>query len=972
MKYISSRILLVGAIFYLFCLTPDCLKAQEVSDSNFKQLINKIRAYNTARRFDISKVLIDSALQFVDAIDDLDSSVYAELIDQRGVVAIGEGDMKATKLFLDSAFHIKQRIKTEDDLQMAQSYNLYGNFNVITSNYIQAFENYQHALTIKEKLVREDPDNEIKQAELALEYGNIGVLYEDLDFLEKASTFYNKGLAIIYNLADEGLITEITARVNLGRVYIKQGLTEKGLEQFTIATKLAESLEIYKEPLLAINYLEAGAAFAHLEDYDTSLEYFERALEIDRALYGDAYLDVPNLLNNIGYIYILKDQHKEAIPYLEEALKIYGKLIPASSQDFVRAQINLGTALKEVGEINKSKEYYENALANLEIDISGNRDLAIVNTPSLALEGLLGISNLYFEIFKVTQDEKSLDEAVGYNLKARQLLRDILQNGQWEPRSKDRLINNQYRAFEDAIIFETARPISDDYNSEKVTEKIFELMELSRSYFLLQALKQTELKASSGKLSDFISRENQIKSELIRNQQLRYEISKSQLPVKDSLIAAYDQEIFSLKQELEQLVLGNKEYYNLKYNHEVINLKEAQSLLNTGQAILEYFLGDESVYAMLITQDQVYLETIPRDFPIENWVPDLIECITGINNSNSTRNRELYLELSKKYAKLAFGIYEKLMLPLEKVLPEKLIIIPDGVLGYLSFDALLTERPSEVDEFRKHKYAIEKYQISYANSATILAELLNRNPFNNTDVLAIAPSFTADDELDSVTVKPQFEPLKHNVDEARSITDMLGGKLLEGENATKKGFKENLEKFGVIHLATHALADDKNGDFCVIAFSEKSSEDDLMYVNELYNLNTKANLVVLSACETGRGEIKRGEGIIGLSRGFTFAGASSIVNSLWEVDDYATSEIMKSFYKELKAGKFKDEALRSAKMDYLSKNPAPFYWASMIPIGNMQPLPEVPPLKWWVIVLIAALIGGMIWFLRNTNLKKEG
>ena len=148
--------------------------------------------------------------------------------------------------------------------------------------------------------------------------------------------------------------------------------------------------------------------------------------------------------------------------------------------------------------------------------------------------------------------------------------------------------------------------------------------------------------------------------------------------------------------------------------------------------------------------------------------------------------------------------------------------------------------------------------------------------------------------------------------------------------------------YSVIHLSTHGKADDRVGDYSFLAFTEipDSLENEYLYVRDLYNLRLNADMVVLSACETGIGELQRGEGILSLARGFTYAGAKSIINSLWSVNDQSTKFLMERFYTYLLEGLDKDAALRQAKLDYLAsgENADPYFWAAFVPVGDMSPV----------------------------------
>jgi CHAT domain-containing protein len=192
--------------------------------------------------------------------------------------------------------------------------------------------------------------------------------------------------------------------------------------------------------------------------------------------------------------------------------------------------------------------------------------------------------------------------------------------------------------------------------------------------------------------------------------------------------------------------------------------------------------------------------------------------------------------------------------------------------------------------------------------------------------------------------RKDLQPLAHSGEEVSGVQKMLGGDVFYGKDATEERFVQLAGGYRILHLATHGKANDEAADYSFLAFSEKkdSLENELLYVRDLYNLSLNADLVTLSACETGAGKLERGEGIISLARAFTYAGAKSIVTTLWSVQDERTKDLMLDFYRNLKKGMNKDEALRETKLAYLFKNnhaaAHPFFWAGVVAMGEMTPL----------------------------------
>ena len=168
--------------------------------------------------------------------------------------------------------------------------------------------------------------------------------------------------------------------------------------------------------------------------------------------------------------------------------------------------------------------------------------------------------------------------------------------------------------------------------------------------------------------------------------------------------------------------------------------------------------------------------------------------------------------------------------------------------------------------------------------------------------------------------------------------------MFEGNQATERKFKAIAENYDVIHLAMHTIIDNKNPMYSKLAFVDvrDSTEDGLLNTHEIYNMNFKAELAVLSSCSSGDGQMYKGEGVISLARGFSYAGCKSIVMSLWEVEDESSVKIMSYYYRELKTGKSKNEALHDAKLKFLKEagpvKAHPYFWSTFIGIGDQAPL----------------------------------
>jgi len=283
-------------------------------------------------------------------------------------------------------------------------------------------------------------------------------------------------------------------------------------------------------------------------------------------------------------------------------------------------------------------------------------------------------------------------------------------------------------------------------------------------------------------------------------------------------------------------------------------------------------------------------------------------------------------------------------------------------LNYIPFGSLITNLDNK-------RYLVQDKSIGYVNSATLWAQLNNKKRLGN-KLIAFAPSFDAETPSDG-TRSQVLGNLPHNKKEVQQILTSFKGKSFIDEQASLQNFTSNISNYSILHLATHAVFEDENPEYSYLAFTPNTQSDDLLFVKDLYNLTLNAGLVTLSACESGIGELKRGEGFLSLARGFFYSGAASIASTLWKVNDNSSSDLMGDFYFNLAEGKTKDQSLREAKLSFLGKNREnglshPYFWSGYIIQGNTQPLVQGSKWQWY---LYAAVIVLLIFLSRKRLLK---
>ncbi|MDI6890607.1 MAG: CHAT domain-containing protein [Thermodesulfovibrionales bacterium] len=321
---------------------------------------------------------------------------------------------------------------------------------------------------------------------------------------------------------------------------------------------------------------------------------------------------------------------------------------------------------------------------------------------------------------------------------------------------------------------------------------------------------------------------------------------------------------------------------------------EIQSYIQSDETLIEYYYHGEDLYVFVLTKN--ILKAVKLDS--KDILKDIEQLRKLLQDPKSTH----YPEPSQR-------LYQRLIKPVEHLIDtRRLIIVPHGILHYLPFNALNSGS----------SYLIDKYSVSYLPSASVMKFLKHRK----TQKKDIALIFGNPDLGD-----PRYD-LKHAEEEVVEISkEFLQAKVLLRKDATETDFKKSANQFNYIHFATHGMFESDSPLNSGLFLSKDAENDGLLSVNELYSLSLNADLVTLSACETALGKINPGDDVVGLTRGFLYAGANSIVASLWKVDDMATSYLMTGFYSNLKKTNKRD-ALRDAQLTIKKQYEHPYFWAA--------------------------------------------
>ena len=362
-----------------------------------------------------------------------------------------------------------------------------------------------------------------------------------------------------------------------------------------------------------------------------------------------------------------------------------------------------------------------------------------------------------------------------------------------------------------------------------------------------------------------------------------------------------------------------------------LGLKQIQQeVLKPDTTLIEYYLGETRSFVWVVSRGQSSSAVLPPAKEIEALAGAFRKSLTAQVSSLTVRQAE------SESSRLSARLYEMLLKPVERLLAgsQSLIIVPDGVLYYVPFEALQAAGSS--------RYLLERFPISYAPSATSLAAL-EQSPSAAQQKMLLAfgdPAYTRSEATGAKSTErgPDLGALPYTRDEVLGIASLFP----KGESAVYLGARANqeavkaeaLDRYRYIHFATHGILDESHPSRSGLALTAGAGDGGVLQVDRITGLRIHADVVTLSACSTGLGELVSGEGMLGLVRSFLYAGASSVAVSLWNVNDDATATLMKEFYRNLSRSMPPQEALRQAKISVLHQDNAlwhhPHFWAPFV------------------------------------------
>lgn len=783
----------------------------------------------------------------------------------------------------------------------------------------------------------------------------------------------------------------VRANTQLGLLNLDKGNHSEAVVHFRNNLELINRIPSNrKKSSLAKAFHNLGSSFVGLNQPDSALHYLHKKINLE----SSKSLQTGNTYKFIGLAYAQKQEYQKALDTLFLSKAAREKRYPYKCNYHPEILNPIGQVYQSMGNWQEAMIYHQKALIQL-VDSFEQEDpfvhppLSGIQYKSLFLETLLYKIQAAKGAFEERNQQEDLELGFQTVLLADQWI-DSLRTTYHMEGSKLFLARRAKEIY--SLGMDMGYHLWTATKDSSYLEQLFYLSEKNKGLLLMEAFQTVKAKNLESLPTDSLSKETALSQKIAYLEtRLHAAVSSNKSQTVQSKI---QQQLFQSRQQLIQLqeYFANEfpQYFQLRYQTNVQSISQVQASLLPDQALIEYFLTDSYIYAFFVESGHAELYQMERDIGLTTAIEDFRKGIFDYH----TRSREdkdktdsLRLLSNELYRQQGHRLFDRLLgdIRQEQNLPRKLIIIPDGVLGYLPFDALLTEPVDVSESYDRYPYLMHDHLISYSYSATLLREMQDReNRPSNKKIFAMGLSFKEGGLRSSlrntdISRGGRYFPMILNASaEVQQLEDRFPSTALLDGKATKSQFERLSESYQILHFSTHGILDSSSEfSFLALAHSAPNHTEGRLYVRDLYDRQLQADLVFLSACETGLGKLHEGEGIISLARGFSYAGAKSIITTLWSISDRHSTWLVLKFYEYLDQGYNKDEALWLARKEFMSseeflnnEDRHPFYWAAFTPIGDMSPVKlgnSMLQYLFWIAGFSLLFFG--LWFLRSQRME---
>src|SRR5690554_5185292 len=759
------------------------------------------------------------------------------------------------------------------------------------------------------------------------EYHNLGSIYATaLHDGKRARVYFYRSLTLADSLLPKPDFNRASIYDGIGGSYLYEENYLKADSFFLLAYRERLEMSEASKSSLGQSSYNLGLTSEGLGNRQRAEMYYTKSLKYYRSSFGENHPKTANALFELADLDWMKGNHEKALDAYRKCLEIYTSNLTTLHAYPLQTNIKLASRFEELNLPDSVDRYNKKAWEGV-CDTNGEPiilsklsqyRLAFVDPEVLVLidsnlDRLLKKKRLIGSIENKEGDElmKTMDK----------LMIELwpMLNFENETSSLLPIIKSIYRK---GVFFGASSGTEDD----AIKTLFLNSIEQSQSASIRSALQNSEALKYAHVPDSIVE----------KDRSLRERLHFAQANSKAELTEYQDQFNFNAlrawRDFQNELINQYPEWYTARYAPVIPNLKEVQTeLLKSDASLVAYFAADTSL--VILVGDGNELQTFSNALP-GAW-------------QDSVRTYRSLIEKRadpKRLASLSYYLYTLFWEPIEGRVKKRVMLIPDGTLNFLNFEALVSELP-QTSEYADWEWLIKKHVLLYRNTLPG-----NEKPIKmvEKEVLALAPGFS--DELKAKYKSELNNSTNYDSTFARWVQTpwsvefaeglQSAGKVFVGTAATKSAFKENAATAKILHFGTHAVLNDSKplSSYLALMPQPSKSDDGYLYAYELYNQPLNAQLAILTACETGLGTYREGDGVISLAHAFRYAGCPNVMYSLWQIDDKQSTWLIKEFYKNLDDHQLFSDALHSAKIEYLARHSgelnAPYYWAGIVLTGS--------------------------------------
>ncbi|WP_353124287.1 CHAT domain-containing protein [Parapedobacter pyrenivorans] len=800
---------------------------------------------------------------------------------------------------------------------------------------------------------------------LAISYNNTGNLYNQLGEYSLAEAYFGKALRlhqINYGDEEAGIVEPLAHLADAKR---KLGKFEEADSLFKKAYRIQEEYGAGNVIEAADLESQVGDLSYDLGDFGAAETWYRRALAQYQKAGVVGTTMVAETKTTLGRTLASLGQIAESLQLFEEVLGEYRNRYPKGNLFIAGKLNNISETYVMAGRLEKAMQYSDSTFMELLMVRTLPDENWVTDLPFThhVVRYLNNRATILEQRYGQTKKEAILQEIV----RLARAYGEYFKTGAAALRTQSALIElaeRQKKLYQTAL--NAAWLLAEEHGRTEYLATAFEFAEMGKAMLLRLAANNLMVDGQAVGRKDGFSLDRQWRSQIsaLNTQYLNTGGEN------DSLLTELTKVIEGYRGFQDSVLATGDSRWVSRFDTKPYHIDDVRKrLLKEDRTLVEYAVTEKDVYAFVINADEFKVFRTPR-----SQIAEKVDVLRRLQKLGVS-----------EFVDAAYPLYQLLVAPLEKLITGKrLLIVPDAELFGINFEILLTTMRGSA--FSELDYLVRSYEITYLLSASSAIQQLQHPWTSSNEGLFMVPTFTermkklqdthvrdslANDLLHTRLLRQPFS-LKAAQDALRFIK----GNLYVEEAADEQRFRAEAGHYRVLHMGTHAEVNNisplHSRLFLAKATGIDSVEDDgILHAYEVYSMQLRAELAVLSACNTGVGKFHDGEGVISLAHSFLYAGCSSVLMSLWDIDEKTNATITAGFYANLSRGMRKSEALRRAKLAYLADVPQelthPYYWAGLGLIGNNDPIYPNRYWNYWLVALAsaAALLAGWLFFARK-------